>query len=98
MELPLDTSPIHWQFIGASSASAEGERYTVDVAFLGRRHEQSFEVTTYEPPRRYVDRKLGGPFRDEHTYTFEEEAGGMRLSPAMDMQPGDVFGIGGPLL
>ncbi len=76
-----------------------GERYTVDIAFLGRRWEQSFEVTSYEPPRRYSDRNLGGPFKDEHTYTFDEiEGGGTRLSVTIDMHPGGFFRITGPLL
>ncbi len=76
----------------------EGERYTVDIGFLGRRWEQSFEVSAYEPPRRYSDRNMGGPFKDEHTYIFEEAAGGTRLSVAMEMQPGGFFRITGPLL
>ncbi len=75
-----------------------GERYTVDIAFLGRRWEQAFEVTAYEPPQRYADRNTGGPFHDEHTYTFDEVAGRTRLTVTMDMQPGGFFRITGPLL
>ena len=78
-----------------------GERYTValDIGFLGRRWEHSFEVTAYEPPRRYSDRRnIGGPFQDEHTYTFEEAGGGTRLSLAMEAHPGGFFRITGPLL
>ncbi len=80
----------------------EGERYTValDVGFLGRRWEHSFEVSAYEPPRRYSDRRnIGGPFQDEHTYTFEEAGGGgTRLSLAMEAHPGGFFRTFGPLL
>ncbi len=61
-----------------------GKRYTVDAAFLGRRWEQSFEVTVYEPPRHYSDRNMSGAFHDEHAYTFEEAGGGgTRLTVAM---------------
>jgi uncharacterized protein YndB with AHSA1/START domain len=80
----------------------EGEHFTVaiDIGFLGRRWEPSFEVTAYEPPRRYSDRRnLGGPFQDEHTYTFEEAGGGgTRLSLAMEAHPGSFFRIIEPLL
>jgi hypothetical protein len=80
----------------------EGERFTValDIGFLSCRWEQSFEVTAYEPSRRYSDRRnIGGPFQDEHTYTFEEEAGeGTRLSLAMEAHPGVFFRMSGPLL
>jgi uncharacterized membrane protein len=83
----------------AQGPPKEGDRFTVDVGFLGRRYEQSFEVSSYEPPRRYVDRNLGGPFHDEHTYTFEEEpGGGTRLTVAMEAHPGGFFRISGPLL
>lgn len=80
----------------------EGERFTValDTGLLGRRWEQSFEVTAYEPPRRYSDRrKIGGPFQDEHTYNFEEETGGgTHLSLTMEAHPSGFFRIFGPLL
>lgn len=56
-------------------------------------------MTAYEPPRRYVDRNMGGPFHDEHTYTFEEtEGGGTRLTVTMEAEPGGFFRITGPLL
>ena len=80
----------------------EGERFTValDTGLLGRRWEQYFEVTAYEPPRRYSDRrKIGGPFQDEHTYNFEEEAGGgTHLSLTMEAHPSGFFRIFGALL
>jgi hypothetical protein len=42
---------------------------------------------------------MGGPFHDEHTYTFEEvEGGGTRLSLVMEGNPGGFFRIDGPLL
>jgi hypothetical protein len=105
----LPTSPTPSTFRSGEELSAkcekrrgppkEREPYTVDVASLGRRYEQSFEVTAYEPPRRYPDRNMGGAFKDEHTYTFEEAGGGgTRLSVAMEMQPGGFFRITGPLL
>ncbi len=81
----------------------EGERFTVAVyiEFLSRKWEHSFEVTAYEPPRRYSNRRnIGGSFQDEHTYTFEEAGGGggTRLSLAMEVHPGVFFRVFGPLL
>ncbi len=75
-----------------------GDRFTVAVGFLGRRFEQSFEVTAHEPPRRHSERSAGPPFPRERTYTFDEEAGGgTRLSVAMKAQPGHSIEVGRPL-
>ncbi len=55
-------------------------------------------MTTYEPPWRYSDRNMGGPFQEEHTYTFEEAGGGTRLTLALEAEPGGFFRMSGPLL
>src|SRR5215211_1544903 len=75
-------------------------RYTADLTFLGRRLVIPYEVSTYEPPRLFVFRSLGGPLHDEYTYTFEEEpGGGTRFSMAIEMQPdGFFFRVTGPLV
>jgi Polyketide cyclase / dehydrase and lipid transport len=40
-------------------------RYTADLTFLGRRLVIPYEVSTYEPPRLFVFRSLGGPLHGE---------------------------------
>lgn len=35
------------------------------------------EITTWEPPTRFVDKQIRGPYHSwEHTHTFHEQAGG----------------------
>lgn len=59
-----------------SGPLTEGERFTTDNKFLGRRFETPFEVTAHEQNRRHSHRSTGGTLPQEYTSTFEETAGG----------------------
>ncbi len=76
-----------------------GDHFTSVGKFLGRRFETSFEVVSYEPPRRSSHRSTGGPFEQEWTRTFEETAGGgTRLTQVAEGEPGRFFRLAGPML
>ena len=77
----------------------EGYRFTVIVSLLGRRFENPYELTSYEPPRRYKHRGTGGPIpSQEWTYTLQEAAGGTRLTRAVEGEPGGFFKLADPLI
>jgi hypothetical protein len=42
---------------------------------VGRRVESTFEVTEYEPNRKYGFKSLSGPFQSHTSYTFEKDRG-----------------------
>ena len=42
---------------------------------MGRRVQSTFEVTEYEPNKKYGFKSLSGPFQSRTSYTFEEERG-----------------------
>jgi hypothetical protein len=42
---------------------------------MGRRVQGTFEVTEYEPNRKYGFKSLSGPFQSHTSYTFEEDRG-----------------------
>ncbi len=51
------------------------------------------EITEWDPPARFVDRQLKGPYRQWiHTHTFEEKDGGTLIRDCVDYAvPGWVF-------
>ena len=77
----------------------EGDTFTLVGKFLGRRLETPYERTSYEPNRRYTDRATGGPVSNqEWRYTFEELAGGTRLTRTAEGEPGGFFKLADPIL
>jgi uncharacterized membrane protein len=77
----------------------EGDKFTADLKFLGRRVETTIEVTASEPNRRLKQRSIGGPVPIEVSLIFEEVPGGTRLTQSADLEPpGGFFKLTGPLL
>ena len=57
-----------------------GDRVTFTARHLGRRWTMTSQVTVYEPPRRFVDEQVRGPFRQlVHEHLFLPESGGTRM-------------------
>jgi len=48
--------------------------------FMGRRMESTFEVTEYEPARKYGFKSLAGPMHSQTLYTFEVTGGGTKVN------------------
>ena len=50
------------------------------IKFLGLRMIWRTEITVWQPPDRFVDRQIKGPYRVwEHTHLFEEKVGGTQM-------------------
>ncbi len=59
--------------------------------FMGRRIESTYEVTEFEPNKRYGFKSLSGPM-DSHTlYTFEVTKGSTTINIASQASPRDLF-------
>jgi uncharacterized membrane protein len=78
----------------------EGVRFTLVQQALGRRFEAPFEVTDYEPNRRYAHRGTEGhPVPVTMIFTCEPlSSDGARFTPRIEVQPGGFFGLVGPVL
>jgi hypothetical protein len=82
----------------------EGDTFTAVIKFLGHRLETPYERTSYERPshepnRRFTELATGGLLPDKRwTYTFEGVPAGMRLTRAVEGEPGGFFKLADPLI
>jgi len=64
-----------------------GARVRLEQRVVGLRHEMVFEHFVLEPPRRFGERQVRGPFRRfEHVHEFLEEALGTRVVDTVDFE------------
>ncbi len=50
------------------------------IKFFGLRITWRTEITVWQPPDRFIDRQIKGPYRVwEHTHLFEEKGGGTQM-------------------
>jgi hypothetical protein len=74
-----------WQYGTLASAKISEGLSQVGTSFrsighlLGRRVQSTFEVTEYEPNRKYGFKSLSGPLRFHTSYTFEVDKGVTRI-------------------
>ena len=58
---------------------------------LGRRNQSLFEVTEYEPNRKYSFKSLSGPLHSQTSYTFESAGGSTKISISTQAHAGNSF-------
>ena len=59
--------------------------------FMGHRIEGSFEVTEYEPNRKYGFKSLSGPLNSQTLYTFEIAGGGTKVNISTQATATNLF-------
>ena len=59
--------------------------------FMGRRVESTYEVTEFEPDKKFGFKSLSGPMHSHTLYTFEVIQGSTRINIATQASPGDLF-------
>jgi len=75
-----------WQYGTLAAARLPAALRTMGTFFrsighlLGRRMHGTFEVTEYEPNRKYSFRSLSGPLHSQTSYTFESASGSTKIS------------------
>jgi hypothetical protein len=57
-----------------------------------------FEVTEFEPSRRFCSRTTSAPFPVHNTMTFERIAAGTRMTQTIEAEPGGFFKVAEPIL
>jgi uncharacterized membrane protein len=71
-----------------AGSTAVGTKATGVRHVLGRRVEQTFEVTENVPNQRFAISAKGGPLTTENRYTFEQADGGTRIKIFFEVRGG----------
>jgi hypothetical protein len=93
-----------WQYGTLATASLPKAGGTLRTFFrsighlMGRRNLSTFEVTEYEPNRKYGFKSLSGPVRLRTSYTFEKVRGGTRIDIFLQASAPNFFRITESLL
>lgn len=66
--------------------------------FLGRRLENTNEVTQYEPNRKFGFKTTAGPVSMQFTDTFESVEGGTKVSLELQGETGGFFKLAEPIM
>lgn len=75
-----------------------GTKATLVASFLGVKLEPSNEITALEPNRSVSFKGRAGPSTLEATFRFEAVGSGTRLSTTVQIEPGGLFQVAGPIL
>ncbi|MFC1932297.1 SRPBCC family protein [Chloroflexota bacterium] len=65
---------------------------------LGKRIENTYEITEYEPNRRYSCKSISGPFPWQGSFTFESVEGGTKVTMSSGFEVGSFFKLAEPLV
>ena len=65
---------------------------------MGQRIESTFEVTEYEPDRKYGFKSLSGPLNSQTSYTFEIANGSTKITVSTQANVVNFFQVGDSIL
>jgi len=88
-----------WQYgtLGSTQLSKGeiglGSLFRTRGHFMGHRIESVYEVTEFEPNKRYGVKSLSGPIDSRTLYTFEVAEGCTRIKITTRVSPGDLLKI-----
>jgi hypothetical protein len=66
--------------------------------FMGRRVESTFEVTEYEPSKKYGFKSLSGPLHSQTSYSFEIAGGSTKITVSTQASVVNFFQVGDGIL
>lgn len=86
-----------WQYGTLASAQISGGEIGLGTIFrvvgnlLGRRMETMYEVTVFEPNKRYGFKSVSGPVDLYTLYSFETSQGGTKVTLSTETNPKELF-------
>ena len=81
-----------------SAEPAVGATASEVMQFMGRRMETTYEITEYEPNKRFGFKVISGPVPMEGVYAFESVEGGTKLDFTVEGDAGGFFRLAEPIL
>ena len=75
-----------------------GARASEVLQFLGRRMETTYEITEYEPNKKFGFKTTSGPIPMEGGFNVEPEEGGTKVSFKIQGEAGGFFRLADPIL
>ncbi len=66
--------------------------------FMGRRIDQTFEITEYEPNRMIKQKTISGPMTLDASYAFESVEDGIRVTIGGEGDSGGFFKLADPII
>src|SRR5512134_1142653 len=77
----------------SEGASQRGTAFRSIGHLMGRRVESTFEVTEYEPNRKYGFKSLSGPWQSYTSYTFEIDKGSTQIDISTQVNAINFFQV-----
>jgi len=77
----------------SEGASQRGTSFRSIGHLMGRRIQSTFEVTEYEPNRKYGFRSLSGPLQSHTSYTFEIDKGSTHIDISTQVNAINFFQV-----
>ena len=93
-----------WQYGILASARFSEEANAIGTLFrsishlMGRRIESTFEVTEYEPNKKYSFKSLSGPLNSQTSYSFEIANGSTKITVSTQANVVNFFQVGEAIL
>ena len=75
-----------------------GAKATEVLQFLGRRMETTYEITEYEPNKKFSFKTTSGPVPMEGGFTVESAEGGTKVTFKIQGEAGGFFKLAEPIL
>ena len=82
----------------SEGVSAIGTLFRSISHLMGHRVESTFEVTEYEPNRKYGFKSLSGPLQSQTSYTFEIASGSTKITVSTQANVVNFFQVADGLL
>jgi uncharacterized membrane protein len=97
-KMPVWSSEVERAWKTSEGPLDKGTTFSSEAKLLGRRIENTIEVTEYEPNSKWSLKPTSGPVSGEIEFHFEPVDGGTKFSVTLDADTGGFFKLGEPIV